>query len=243
MARRSTSKSKPARAKKSKRAAIIWLVLLALGLGGAAYSLSVILAWRPDEALWPDQGALIGAEDGPVAFDTLAGLGAQFAYLEASRGAKGRDVGFAQNLARARDAGLEVGAVHVFDPCSVADGQSANFVTMVPRDPGLLPPAILLDTTAEDCPERVSEAAVQSELMTLVNQIEAHTGKAVILAPNEAFEEAYGVSRRIDRQLWLERSWFEPDYASRPWLMWTANHWYKSEAADRPLRWAVVRPL
>lgn len=219
------------------------LILAAIVLLLAAYGWTEARSWRPDEAVWPDQGALIGAADGPVAFDTLVGLGAGFVYLEASRGAKGRDVGFAQNFARARDAGLEVGAAHVFDPCAVADGQSANFVTMVPRDASLLPPVILLEATTEDCPERVGEAAVQSELMTLVNQIEAHAGKAVILAPSEAFEDAYAVSRRIDRQLWLERSWFEPDYASRPWLMWTANRWYKSEAADRALRWAVVRPL
>ena len=242
MARRKRSRSKRTGATMS-RAAKMAMFLLVIALIAAAYAWTEGRSWRPDEALWPDQGAMIGAADGPVAFDTLAGLGAGFAYLEASRGAQGKDVGFAQNFARARDAGLEVGAVHVFDACAVADGQSANFVTMVPRDQSLLPPVILLEETAQDCPERVSEAAVQSELMTLVNQIEAHAGKAVILAPSEAFEEAYAVSRRIDRQLWLTRSWFEPDYASRPWLMWTANRWYKSEAADRPLRWAVVQPL
>jgi hypothetical protein len=32
----------------------------------------------------------------------------------------------------------------------------------------------------------------------------------------EAFENAYAPSRRFDRQLWLTRSWFEPDYAIRP---------------------------
>ena len=199
--------------------------------------------WRPDEAEWPDQGAIIAISDGPVAFDTLKGLGASFAYVEASDGSDDRDIAFAQNFSRARAAGLEVGAAHRFDPCEVADGQSANFVTMVPRDASLLPPAILLERTAENCTERVSDAAVQSELMTLVNQIEAHSGKAAILAPTEEFEEAYGVSRRIDRQLWLTSSWFEPEYGARPWLMWTANRWYKSEAADAPLRWVVVRPL
>ena len=152
------------------------------------------------------------------------------------------DIAFAQNFARARNAGLAVGAAHRFDPCTVADGQSANFVTMVPRDGDLLPPAILLETTAEDCPARVSDAAVQSELTTLVNQIEAHSGKPAILGPDEDFEQAYAPSRRFDRQLWLTRSWFEPDYAMRPWLMWTANRWYKTEAAQQPLRWVIVRP-
>ena len=219
------------------------LVLLVLAAVGATYAFYKARNWRPDEAAWPDQGALVSAVDGPVAFDTIAGLGGKFVYLEASEGDDGRDIAFAQNVARARKAGLEVGAAHRFDPCQVADGQSANFVTMVPRDADFLPPAILLDRTAGDCSSHVSDAAVQSELMTLVNQIEAHSGKAAILAPSEDFEDLYGVSRRIDRQLWLARDWAEPDYGARPWLMWTANGHYRTEAAANPLRWVVVRPL
>ncbi|MBX7483996.1 glycoside hydrolase family 25 protein [Qipengyuania sp. 6D47A] len=224
------------------RAGKVALFLLVMVVAGGAYIWHKGRSWRPEEAIWPDQGALVAAGDGAVDFGTIAGLGAQFVYLEASDGAGGKDIAFAQNLTRARNAGLAVGATHRFDPCAVADGQSANFVTMVPRDGNLLPPAILLERTAEDCPSRVSDAAVQSELTTLVNQIEAHSGKPAILAPVEEFEAAYAPSRRFDRQLWLTRSWVEPDYAIRPWLMWTANRWYKTEAAQEPLRWVVVRP-
>ena len=238
-ARRTRRRRLPRLLSRAGKTALFVLVMVAVATG---YAWHEGRAWRPDETLWPDQGALVSASDGAVDFGTIAGLGAKFVYLEASDGAGRKDHAFAQNLARARDAGLEVGAAHRFDPCAVADGQSANFVTMVPRESDLLPPAILLESTAADCPSRVSDAAVQSELMTLVNQIEAHSGKPAILAPAEEFEQAYAPSRRIDRQLWLTRSWFEPEYASRPWLMWTANRWYQTEAAQQPLRWVVVQP-
>ncbi|MCV0384168.1 MAG: glycoside hydrolase family 25 protein [Erythrobacter sp.] len=198
--------------------------------------------FRADESVWPDQGALVGARDGPVRMDTLAGLGAKFVYLEASDGARGQDRALAENLAAAREAGLQVGMVHTFDPCVAADGQSANFVTVVPRDTDLLPPAILLDRTAEDCPERVTRAAIQSELLTLVNQIESHAGKPAILAPSEDFEDEYAIASRIDRNLWLTRNRVEPVYGGRPWIMWTANTALETEAAPGPLRWVVVRP-
>ena len=220
----------------------VLLILLLLLAVAAAYAWNRARHWRPDEERYPDQGALLNAADGAVDFDTLDGLGAKFVYIEASDGAGEKDVGFPRNFNAAKAAGLEVGAAHHFDPCEVADGQSANFVTMVPRDASLLPPVILLDRTTRDCPTRVSDAAVQSELTTLVNQIEAHAGKPVILAPSEEFEDAYGISRRIDRNLWLTRSWVEPDYASRPYVMWTANRWYSTQAAQVPLRWVVVRP-
>lgn len=198
--------------------------------------------WRPSEVRYPEQGILVGEGDGPVRFSIVAGLGGSFAYLEASRGAKGRDRAFMANLAAARTAGLAVGAVHVFDPCASADAQSANFVIAVPRDRTLLPPAILLESDAAFCPRPVSEAAIQSELMTLVNQIEAHAGMPAILAPSAEFERRYRVGGRIERNLWLTRSLAEPTYAGRPWMLWTANEALQTEAAEHPLRWVVARP-
>lgn len=232
------------RKKKASRGWAFKLVLLLVMAGAAAatWKWNEDRNWRPDEEAYPDQGALVGEEDENVDFTVLKGLGASFVYLEASKGARDKDAAFSDHLAVAREAGLQVGATHEFDPCVTADGQSANFVTIVPRDTQLLPPVIRLARTADDCPERVSDAAVQSELLTLVNQIEAHTGAPVILAPSESFEERYRPAARLERALWLEGDLDEPDYAGRPWTIWTANAAHTSEAADTPLRWLVVQP-
>ena len=216
--------------------------LLLAGLAGGAWFWWDLQHWTPPLEQYPDQGALVGEEDGTVKFRTLRALGANFVYLEASQGANAKDARFTRNYAAAREAGLQIGAVHRFDPCVLADGQSANFVTTVPRAKDLLPPAIELDVTAQGCPERVSDAAVQSELMTLINQVETHTGKPVIPKLGENFEQAYGVAMRIERNLWLDRARFEPTYAGRPWLMWSANDSLMSEADEQPIEWVVVQP-
>ena len=234
-----------ARRKKKGRTGLVlklFLLLAVVGAGGWLYLQHEQRGWRPDEATYPDQGALVGEGDGAVDFEVLRGLGANFVYLEASRGARGKDANFSRNLAAARKAGLQVGAVHLFDPCETADGQSANYVTIVPRDADLLPAAIRLTRTTDECFERVSDAAVQSELLTLVNQMEAHTESPVVLAPNESFESRYRPARRLERALWLDGDRSEPDYGGRPWTVWTANSAYASEAAQEPLRWLVVRP-
>lgn len=234
-----------ARRKKRGRIGLIVKLALLLAMIGGGYWLYLEYeqrGWRPDEAVYPDQGALVGERDGAVDFEVLKGLGAEFVYLEASRGARGKDANFSRNLEAARDAGLQVGAVHLFDPCETADGQSANYVTIVPRDAELLPPTIRLTRTADQCFERVSDAAVQSELLTLVNQIESHTEAPVVLAPGEEFERRYRAARRLERALWLDGDMTEPDYGGRPWTVWTANSAYASEAAEKPLRWLVVRP-
>ncbi|MDZ4306898.1 glycoside hydrolase family 25 protein [Allopontixanthobacter sp.] len=216
------------------------LALLAAAVGG--YLWWQVNHWLPPEESYPDQGVVAGARDGVINFRTVRALGGSFAYLDASDGESGQDARFSRNFAAGLEANLQVGAVHAFDPCAMADGQSANFVTMVPRDSTLLPPAIELRKTADACEQRVSDAAVESELMTLINQIENHSGKAAILKIDPEFEARYGLASQFERNLWLTRTWIEPDYAGRPWLLWTANEALRSEASEDPVRWVVVQP-
>lgn len=233
-------------ARKSGRKTRHWrLYLLAIAtlaaLIGAGWYWWDLQHFVPDPRDYPDQGVAVNEDQGLVGFATVRALGGKFAYLEASRGSGGKDARFARNLDAARREGLMVGAVHLFDPCETADGQSANFVTIVPRDDSLLPPAIALDATAENCAGQVSDAAVESELMTFINQVEMHVGKPVILKLSPAFEDRYNISGRIERDLWLVRDRFVPRYATRPWLLWSANSALMSEASDRPVEWVVVQ--
>ena len=232
-------------ARRGKRNSWLARALALLVLAGAAAAGWLwwdIQHWRPGDDAYPDQGVLIAQEDGSVNFRTVGAIGGRFAYLVASTGERDKDEMFARNLTRAREAGLQVGALHAFDPCTRADGQSANFVTMVPRTDNMLPPVIALTRTAESCDERVSEAAVESELMTFINQVEKHTGKPVILKIGPEFEAAYAISGKLERQLWVARTRFEPTYTRRPWLLWSANEHLRTEASEEPLEWVVVRP-
>lgn len=223
------------------RSRLLAAALLTALLGGA-WLWWQALGWRPERAEYPVQGALIGERDGEVDFAALHATGADFAYLEASRGAAGRDAQFAANLMAVAASGLPHGAVHAYDPCIPADEQAANFVTIVPRDAAMLPPAIALDLQADNCGDPVMAAAVESELTTFINQVENHTGQPAILKLSPAFEERYGIAARIERNLWLERDWLQPDYAGRPWTLWTATKRLRSGLASAPLRWVVVQP-
>jgi len=222
-------------------------VLLLLAILTGLYFWWRFANWMPSRENWPVQGIEIGVADtttpGAAAnFTAFKAIGADFAYIDASIGADGRDPAFAVNLAAARAVGMRFGAVHVFDPCIPAERQAANFVTVVPRDPDMLPPAIELDATADDCEANVSDAAVESELTTFLNQIEGHAGKPALLKLSQGFEERYGIAARIERNLWLTRDWFQPAYGGRPWTLWTANSALRSEAGDIPVRWVVVQP-
>jgi lysozyme len=219
-------------------AAAVLVVLAGGGLVGWRY----FHHWRPERALYRVQGVEIGAGDGAVDWGAIKAIGADFVYLDASAGAFARDPAFVHNLDAARAAKLQIGALHRYDPCQPGDRQAANFVTVVPRDAAMLPPAVELDRTGEDCPMRVTDAAIQSELTTFLNQVETHTGKPALLKLTGRFEERYHIAGVIDRNLWLVRNRFRPDYAGRPWTLWTANTALASEADGSDLRWVVVQP-
>lgn len=216
--------------------------LLLLALIAAALGWWHLRHWQPPRAAYPMQGVEIGSGDGVVDWQALKAIGADFAYLDASASAFARDPAFVKNLDDARAAKMQVGAVHRYDPCQPADKQAANFVTVVPREGAALPAAVELDQLADDCPMKVSDQAVESELMTFLNQIETHTGKPAMLKLTSRFESRYHVARTIDRNLWLVRDRIQPDYAGRPWTMWTANSALANEANREAVRWLVVQP-
>ncbi|KRA81311.1 glycoside hydrolase family 25 protein [Altererythrobacter sp. Root672] len=211
-------------------------------LVGSAWTWWVARHWAPTRSEFPVQGVIVGAEDGETDFKALRAIGADFAYLEASSGDTSRDPAFARNLREVRGTGLRFGAVHTYDPCVPADRQAANFVTIVPRDAALLPPVISLSSLTEGCHDPVSEAGVESELTTFLNQVEAHTGQPAVLKIGPEFEDHYHIAARLERGLWLERDWMQPDYAGRPWTLWTANSSLRTEAGSTPFRWVVLQP-
>ncbi len=227
----------------SSRTQLRWLgALLLLGLIAGLAGWWHLRHWQPDPEVYRVQGVEIGAEDGEVDWRAIKAIGAHFAYIDASASAFARDPAFARNLEEARTAKLQVGAVHRYDPCQPAEKQAANFVTVVPRDAALLPPAVELEMVADNCPVKVSDAKVESELTTFLNEVETHTGKPSLLKLAPGFEARYRMALAIDRNLWLERTRFQPDYAGRPWTLWTANNALENEAGAKALRWVVVQP-
>ena len=235
-----------ARSRKKKGGMSRWLLRLAallflVGIAFAGWFWWDMREWRPDEARYTEQGAFIASGAADTRFETIRALGGDFVYLALAPTGGAPDPGFAARLKAARASGLKVGVVYPFDPCLRADPQSAQFTRMVPREANLLRPAIALDRLADDCEPDVSDAAVESELLTLVNQIEMHSGKPAILKLGEEFQARHATARSMERDLWLTRDRARPDYAGRPWLLWSANSQLVTEASADPIEWVVVQ--
>lgn len=214
-------------------------VLLALVGAGLWWWLR---GWRPSPAQYPDQGVTLSAENGEINWHALVKRGAGFAYIHASTGAATRDPAFARNWADARAAGLRYGAVLVYDPCRAAGDQATQFITTVPRDNAALPPVVQFGGAAACTGGPPPRDRILSELNTLINLVEAHSGKPALIRLSQDFERRYQISAGINRTLWLERDFLPPDYAARPWVMWTANHARRVVGMDNRIEWDVVAP-
>lgn len=225
------------------RSFAFWLRIAAVVLGlaviGAGIGWWKLTGWAPSSDTYPMQGVAISSEQGAIDWRAVRAQGADFAYIRATDSKGHRDPAFAANWAGARQAGLRYGAELVYDLCEHASTQATLFITTVPRDNAALPPAIRLDV---DGTCRPTADSVLSELNTLINLIEAHSGMPALLHPSAAFEETYGISKGINRTLWLDGNFFTPDYASRPWVLWTATDVHRIDGVSGPVKWAVIAP-
>jgi lysozyme len=215
-------------------------IVLALLLG-AFVLWRMVVGWAPSRDEYPVQGIVVDASHGSLDWPMLAATGVDFAYIVATEGTKYRDPRFAANMAGAREAGVRFGPLHRYDLCRLASDQATLFITTVPRSDAALPAVVEFGFT-ESCSSKPDRALVLSEVATFLSQIEAHLGKSAVLMLSPDFEQHYKLSSAIDRNVWLEKTWLLPDYAAKPWVMWTANPKREIEGVDEPVKWVVVRP-
>jgi len=232
-------RARPRRYKITPLRIFVALALLIMLVGGS--TLYVARTWAPSRTTYPVQGVTVSAESGEVIWQTARAAGVDFAYLLATIGADARDPAFLANLAAARELGIRHGAIHRYSLCRSATAQATEYIANVPRADDMLPPVIQLDFWP-DCPTRPSRDRLLAELNTFLNQIEAHSGKPAILRLSRPFEGQYELSSGINRTLWLEGNGLAPDYATRPWVIWTASTWRRVPGIHGAVEWDVVKP-
>lgn len=213
-------------------------------IAGSALLLAALFwfatSWRPSQQDYPVQGVDVSHQQGEIAWPTVKDAGVQFAYIKATEGADLRDPRFAVNWAEASKAGVRRGAYHYFTLCRLASDQATNFIANVPRDEAALPAVLDLDL-AGNCAQRPARGVLLSEIAVFINEVEAHTGKPMILHLTREFEETYKISEAVDRQLWLRSVAVPPAFGARPWVMWQASSIRNVSGISGPVNWNVVR--
>jgi lysozyme len=196
-------------------------VALVLALACAAPA-PLSASFRPTPpAVW---GIDVSHHQGRIRWDLLRGQGLLFVYMKATGGDHLADPTFLENWQGAARAGLARGAYHFFDVCGRGGPQAAQFIKLVPRSPGSLPPAIDLEP-GPGCPKRPSRKALLRELDAFARQVRARYGKAPVVYVTHEMYDRYLKGRRHGYAIWIADYRRQPALSDgRPWTFWQSSN-------------------
>jgi lysozyme len=203
-------------------------VLLALTGGGTALALS-LKDLKPHKGVvrahtMPIQGIDVSYWQGDIDWRKVREAGVSFAYIKATEGGDHLDPKFRENWDAAKRAGIARGAYHFIYWCRPADEQAKWFVRNVPRDPYALPPVLDLEwnSHSKTCPGKVPRARAIEKIKTILDAMEAYTGKRPIIYTDKVFHRDVLMGEFKSYHFWLRSVAAEPDdvYSNRSWAFW-----------------------
>lgn len=217
------------------------MAILAIGALACLAAYHFWREWRPGEKRFPVQGIDVSHHQGEIDWTVLKEQGVDFAYIKATEGGDHIDRRFAVNWRAAPAAGIRWGAYHFFTLCRPGTDQARNILGALPTDVNTLPVAVDLEYLG-NCRgrNRMGIDSLHRELTAFIRAVEARTGKRVLLYLTREFDDAFQVSKRVDRPLWLRSLFRQPDFGARPWTMWQAHNYRRVRGIDGPVDWNVA---
>ncbi|MBD5210075.1 MAG: lysozyme [Bacteroidales bacterium] len=176
-------------------------------------------AMDPDHDLYPIRGIDISAHNGDIDFDRVKSAGYDFAIIKATEGTDFKDAMFVDNVRRARNAGLKVGAYHFFRFDTDGELQAINLLHSL-RNRSLDFP-IVIDIEQTGNPEGHEPAAIAERLRAMLAYLERE-GADIMLYSNKDDYNRYLKGNFRDYPLWL-CSFTLPE-EELDWTLWQYSH-------------------
>lgn len=190
-----------------------WLLILAVLLCGCRHG---ALHVDVDREAYPVKGIDLSAHNGDVDFVQVAADTVTFVLLKATEGTDFCDARFATNLARAKDAGLKVGAYHFFRFDSPGHLQAYHFMRTVGNADLDLPMAI--DVEEWQNATGVPYAEVSAQLAEMVEVLQAAGRRVMIYSNRKGYAQYVLPAAASDMQLWISSPSAEPQVPG--WTLW-----------------------
>jgi lysozyme len=172
----------------------------------------------------PVQGIDVSYWQGDIDWDKVRRAGVAFAYIKATEGGDVVDPKFLQNWNGAKNAGVVRGAYQFIYWCRPADEQALWFMLNVPDDPDALPPVLDVEwnSASKTCPHHVARDVALKAIKTMLDAMQAHTGKQPIIYTDPVFYRDVLDGEFTNYHYWLRSVAAEPDakYQGRSWAFW-----------------------
>jgi GH25 family lysozyme M1 (1,4-beta-N-acetylmuramidase) len=143
---------------------------------------------RPSSAGYT-AGLDVSQWNGWIDWRDVRATGRRFVYIRATAGRLTTDSAYAKNLARAKAAGLFVGAYHFAHP-DISSGDATreadHFLAVADLEHGMLRPALDLETGS-----RLGTARLQRWVKTWLERVNARTGAKAVIYTTQSFWQSY----------------------------------------------------
>ena len=144
----------------------------------------------------------------------------KFIIMKATEGKDFLDSDFLYNWNNARLNGFTVGAYHFFSMLSSGVAQADYYISMVPDLDKALPPVIDLEI-----PVKYPKNIVLKELKDMIEKLEKHYKKKVIIYVTYHTYNAYIKGEFPENKLWIRDIKFIPELAENDrWLIWQVSN-------------------
>jgi lysozyme len=195
--------------------------------------------YRPTLRTGERMGIDVSHHQGVIDWNAVRKTGIDFAYVKATEGGDYVDPMFAQNLAEATAAGLEIGAYHFFSFCRPGRVQAENFLRIAAPQANMLPPVIDIEY-AGDCSKRPPRSELLREVDEFVDVVETAWGKELTVYTLDATESDYGIAKALGRPLWKRSLFRRP--SDDDWIVWQISFRAKVNGVSGPVDLNLERP-
>jgi lysozyme len=182
------------------------IVVAALLIGFGVYQI-----WR-NFSTTTIKGIDVSNYQGNISWRAVAENGnAKFVYIKATEGKTYQDPFFKKNWNGAAKNGIPEGAYHFFTMTSSGTDQANNFISMVPKAKGKLPPAVDVESSI------TKESDFKTQLADYVQTITKYYGqKPVFYVSNKVYNILYDDYSGYD--FWIIN--YTGDPAVKGWTFW-----------------------
>ena len=175
--------------------------------------------------IWPNtlfvwnyrvRGLDVSSYQGQIDWKSVAQTGQYtFVFIKATEGKNYKDAYFQANWRGTKERGLLRGAYHFYSDSRTGSEQASNYISMVPKEAGMLPPVLDLEVSGKD------RLAMLREIKLMLSQLEQHYGmKPIIYTDHDRYAE-YIKGNLEDYPIWI-RDVFTPVSWSniQKWTFW-----------------------
>jgi lysozyme len=204
---------------------VLICVLNLCGVNWAQIPYPVQSVFFGDSLKYSVRGVDVSEYQGNIDWDVLAKQNINFAYIKATKGSDYKDNKFVANWENARKTNVKVGAYHLFHYDQPALEQAENFISSVPIEDGILPPAVdveLYGKDRDDPPEREKTILMLTEFL---EKLEKHYGKKPVIYATKKAYKLYIAGNFKEYPLWIRNPDTEPVLPDgRTWTFWQYNN-------------------